>query len=132
MPAYMEPRRRSEPVNVGRARRVSPVRVIEEEDQMNWVDRRLDRSLESRHTLELRQYRRGAEAAAAEATRDAAGAAAIIENLRKYFYECKQQEALARKESEMLAAGDMALTANFSQYDEALHRASVLLGMDLA
>jgi hypothetical protein len=132
MPAYMEPRRRSEAVNVGRPRPVSRVRVIEEEDQMTWGDRRLDRNLQSRHTLELRQYRRDVEAAAAEAARNAADAAAIIENLRKYFDQCKEQEFLAWQRSESLAAGNMALTANFSHYDEALHRASVLLGMDFA
>jgi small-conductance mechanosensitive channel len=131
MPAYMEPRRRPEDVNVGRPRPTSRVRVIEEQEQLNWGDQRLDRRLESRHFVELREHRREAAVGMSEKTRDAAIAAGAIEAKRKYLYELKQQLLRARQESEVLARGDVALMAEFSALDEDLYQTGRLYGMDL-
>ncbi len=121
----------------GPARRTSAVRPVSdyqertERDQMNWWDRYLDRELASGHVVQVRETRRGAERLANEAIAAAAVATAAIEAKRQYLYKVKQQLALARQESEMLARGDVALMANFSHLDEDLYRTARMYGMDL-
>src|SRR4051812_29215330 len=115
----IQPRRRSEAINVGRPR---PVRVVwPEDDRLNRADRRRDRWSASRHVVRLNDFERQAEAGAAEVARDgviavaeveadrkvgiaeassaAAVATALINARRQYNYEAKQEMLRARKES---------------------------------
>src|SRR5215203_2688843 len=68
MSAYMEPRRRSEAVNVGRTRPVG--RVVFPDDQLTRSDQRHERHAESRHAVRLYELERQGVEGVAEVARD--------------------------------------------------------------
>jgi|tagenome__1003787_1003787.scaffolds.fasta_scaffold20368325_2 hypothetical protein len=138
----MEPRRRTEVVNVGRARPVPPFPYVHDGDDLTRADRRLDERLQSHHVVALRQIRREAEQGADLLKRDGVIATAGIETnalvtkaailaRRQYNYEVKQQLLRARRESQILAGDDPELAAKCAVLDDDLFQEARLLGLDL-
>ncbi len=133
MPNHMEPRRRSEPVNVGRVRPATRGSSYYEDDRLSWMDRRQDRAAESHHVVRMNDYERQAEEGAAGVARDGVIAVAEIEAdskaviaeiqaERKVLTEMKNELRRAHEESQLMAGEDIELQTWFAQMDAAWYR----------
>src|SRR4051812_8770679 len=100
-------RRRDQAINVRPVVRAVPtVRTVEENDQLTWTDKRLDRVQESRHIVTIREYERAAiEGAAAEAASGFVDVAAI-EARRRVNMAAKEEMLRARRETLIMAGED--------------------------
>jgi small-conductance mechanosensitive channel len=125
----MEPRRRSEAVNVGRVRPVSRIANVEEQDRMTRFDRRLDRDSESRHFVRLREVERQTREELAEIAGEGAITVGEIETERKVLTEMKHELRRAHEESHLMAGDDFELQTWFQQLDASWYRSLRLRGL---